>query len=94
MNGENIMRALVDKHDLGLIEGCHPHTIERRRSQRDDFPKPVTGDNKTNARVQWFCEDIIAWYEKHPEVLLHARVIVEHVLSQPRWKRGQPSGAR
>ena len=83
------MRTLIDKHDLGFIEGCHPRTIERRLSQRDDFPEPVVGDPETNTRVQWFCKDIIEWYEKNPEILRHARAVVEHVLRMPRRKRGE-----
>ncbi len=83
------MRALVDKQDLGIIEGCHPRTIERRLSQRQDFPEAAVGNPDTNAKVQWFAEDIIAYYEKHPDVLRHARAVVEYVLRMPRKKRSR-----
>lgn len=83
------MRALIDKRDLGTIEGVHRRTIERRIATRPDFPKPVVGNPDTNARVQWFTEDIIKWYENHPDVLRHARAVVEFVLRMPRKKRSR-----
>ena len=82
------MRALLDKRDLGEIEGISRRTLERRIAERTDFPEPVTGSPDTNARVQWFAERCIEWYERHPEVLRHARPVVEFVMKQkPRRRR-------
>lgn len=80
------MRTLCDKKDLCHFEGCSKRTMERRIMERTDFPKPVVGDHVSNTRLQWYSEDVILWYEKHPDVLRHARVIVEHALQFERVK--------
>lgn len=83
------MRALIDKRDLAEVEGCHRRTIERRLTERPDFPDPVVGNPDSNTKVQWFSNDVIAWYEKHPDVLRHARAVIEYVLRQPKKRRSQ-----
>ena len=81
------MRPLLDKHELGLIEGVGKRTIHRRLLKRTDFPKPVVGDSKTNARLQWFGDDLIKWYSKHPEIVRNARRVVEFVMNEKRPKK-------
>jgi len=75
------MRTLCDKKDIRHFEGCSMRTVNRRIDEREDWPEPATGGDGTNTKLQWFSEQVIRWYEAHPGVLRHARLVVEHTLS-------------